>query len=85
MDKSEKALPAESIDGGAAGQFVKADNKESKEGAILYLHIQKDKGEVTFYVSAKISLLKILYALTRRDSGNTGESAKGIEKRRTIC
>lgn len=48
MDKSEKALPAESIDGGAAGQFVKADNKESKEGAILYLHIQKDKGEVTF-------------------------------------
>lgn len=59
LDKSEKALPIEPIDGGVAGQLVKSNSKANKEGATLYLNIQKDKGEVTFYVSAKISLLKI--------------------------
>lgn len=59
LEKSQKALPIEPIDGGVAGQLVKADNKASKEGAILYLNIQKNKGEVTCYVSARISLLKI--------------------------
>lgn len=56
LEKSRKALPIQPIDGGVAGQLVKADNKE---GATLYLNIQKDKGEITFYVSARISLLKI--------------------------
>lgn len=59
LDKSEKALPIKPIDGGIAGQLVKANSKDGKEGATLYLNIQKDKGEVTFYVSARISLLKI--------------------------
>lgn len=56
LDKSEKPLPVNPIDGGIAGQLVRSDNKE---GATMYLNIQKDKGEVTFYVSARISLLKI--------------------------
>lgn len=59
LDKSDKALPIKPINGGVAGQLVKAGNNTGKEGATLYLNIQKDKGEVTFYVSAKISLLKI--------------------------
>lgn len=59
LDKSEKALPIEPIDGGVAGELVKTNSEDSKDGATLYLNIQKDKGEVTFYVSARISLLKI--------------------------
>ncbi len=55
LEKSHKPLPIEPINGGVAGQLVKPNN----EGATLYLNIQKDKGELTFYVSARLSILKI--------------------------
>lgn len=55
LEKSRKALPMEPIDGGVAGQLVKPNN----EGATLYLNIQKDKGELTFYVSARLSILHL--------------------------
>lgn len=55
LEKSHKLLPIEPINGGVAGQLVKPNN----EGATLYLNIQKDKGEITFYVSARLSILKI--------------------------
>lgn len=55
LEKSKKTLPMEPINGGVAGQLVKQGN----EGATLYLNIQKDKGELTFYVSASISILKL--------------------------
>lgn len=55
LEKSSKELPIKAIDGGVAGQLVKAN----EEGATLYLNIQKNKGEVIFYVSARISLLRI--------------------------
>lgn len=59
LDKTDKTLPIKPIDDSVTKQLVEVDKKASKEGATLYLNIQKDKGEVTFYVSAKISLLKI--------------------------
>jgi hypothetical protein len=55
IEKSQKPLPIEPINGGVAGQLVKPNN----QGATLYLNIQKDKGELTFYVSAHLSILKI--------------------------
>lgn len=55
LGKSKKTLPIKPIDGGVAGQLVKPNN----DGATLYLNIQKNKGELTFYVSARLSLLKI--------------------------
>lgn len=55
LEKSKKPLPMEPINGGVAGQLVKPNN----EGATLYLNIQKDKGELTFYVSARLAILKI--------------------------
>lgn len=55
LEKSHKPLPMEPIDGGVAGQLVKPNN----EGATMYLNIQKDKGELTFYVSAYLSVLRI--------------------------
>lgn len=55
LEKSEKTLPIKPIDGGVAGQLVKPGN----DGATLYLNIQKDKGELTFYISARLSILKI--------------------------
>lgn len=53
LEKSKKTLPIEPINGGVAGQLVKPGN----EGATLYLNIQKDKSELTFYVSARLSIL----------------------------
>ncbi len=57
LEKSKKILPVEPVNGGVAGQLIKPDNK----GATLYLNIQKDKGELTFYVSAHLSILKKLF------------------------
>ncbi len=55
ISKSSKLLPMEAINGGLAGQLVKPND----DGAILYLSIQKDKGEVVFYLNAYISILYI--------------------------
>lgn len=55
ISKSNKALPIEPINGGLAGQLVQPNN----EGATLYLNIQKDKGELTFYLNAYIEILKV--------------------------
>jgi hypothetical protein len=55
LGKSNKTLPVEPIKGGLAGQLIKPDN----DGATLYLNIQKDKGELTFYLSAHVTILGI--------------------------
>lgn len=55
LGKSNKALPVEPINGGLAGQLIKPGD----DGAVLYLNIQKDKGELTFYLSAHITILGI--------------------------
>lgn len=55
ISKSNKTLPIEPINGGLAGQLV----KPNEDGAILYLNIQKDKGELTFYLNAYINILGI--------------------------
>lgn len=55
ISRSQNSLPMEPVEGGLAGQLVKSDG----EGPVLYLNIQRDKGELTFYVSAHISILKI--------------------------
>ena len=55
LSKSSKSLPIEPINGGLAGQLVKPiDNS-----AILYLSIQKNKGELIFYVDARIQIFNI--------------------------
>ena len=59
LESSSKPMPAVPIDEQASRLLVKNTDCTNKEGATLYLNIQKDKGEVTFYVNAAISLLKI--------------------------
>ncbi|MDR0711293.1 MAG: hypothetical protein LBF67_02970 [Prevotellaceae bacterium] len=55
LGKSNKTLPVEPIHGGLAGQLIKPSN----DGAVMYLNIQKDKGELTFYLSAHVTILGI--------------------------
>lgn len=52
---SSHQLNIEPIQGGFAGQLVKSD----ANGAIMYLNIQKERNELTFYLNAQISILKI--------------------------
>lgn len=55
LEKSRKSLPIEPINGGLAGQLVQS----SGEGPVMYLNIQLQKAELTFYLSAHISILSI--------------------------
>lgn len=55
ISKSSKSMPFNPIDGGIAGQLLDKDN----DGIDFYLCIQKNKGELTFYLNAYISLLGI--------------------------
>ena len=55
LEKSQKSLPIEPINGGLAGQLVQS----SGEGPVMYLNIQLQKAELTFYLSAHISILSI--------------------------
>lgn len=55
ISKSTKELPFDPIDGGIAGQLLDKYN----DGIDFYLCIQKNKGEVTFYLNAYISFLGI--------------------------
>lgn len=61
LESSSNPMPAVPIDEQASKLLVKNTDSSHKEGATLYLNIQKDKGEVTFYISASISLLKIFH------------------------
>lgn len=55
LEKSQKTLPIEPINGGLAGQLVQSSN----DGPVMYLNIQREKGELTFYLNAYISILSI--------------------------
>lgn len=55
LSKSNKALPIDPINGGLAGQLI----KPSDDGLVMYLNIQKDKGEIIFYLDARVSIFDI--------------------------
>lgn len=55
LSKSKKIMPFTPIDGGIAGQLL----DKSNDGIDFYLCIQKEKGELIFYLNAYISLLGI--------------------------
>lgn len=55
LGKSKKALPISPINGGIAGQLIQPGD----DGAVMYLNINKGKGDLTFYLSANISILGI--------------------------
>lgn len=55
LSKSNKNMPFNPIDGGVAGQLL----DKSNDGIDFYLCVQKNKGELTFYLNAYISILGI--------------------------
>ena len=55
LSKSTKEMPFDPIDGGIAGQLLDKYN----DGIDFYLCIQKNKGDMTFYLNAYISFLDI--------------------------
>lgn len=55
LAKSKKSLPIQPIQGGLAGALIKPDN----DGPTLYINIQKEKKELTFYLSAYINILNL--------------------------
>lgn len=55
LEKSQKPLPMEPINGGLAGQLVQS----SGNGPVMYLNVQREKAELTFYLSAHISILSV--------------------------
>ena len=55
LSKSKKIMPFTPIDGGIAGQLLDKNN----DGIDFYLCIQKEKGELIFYLNAYISLLGV--------------------------
>ena len=59
LKASNKPLPSVPIDEQASRLLVKNNGGATKEGPTLYLNIQKDKSEVTFYINASVSLLKL--------------------------
>lgn len=59
LKASSKPMPSVPVDEQTSKLLIQKKDNENQEGATLYLNIQKDKGEVTFYVSAAVSLLKI--------------------------
>jgi hypothetical protein len=56
LSGSKKPLPIQPIDGGLAGSLVK---QGAANDLVMYLNVQKDKGELTCYLSARITILKI--------------------------
>lgn len=55
LEKSQKPLPMEPVNGGLAGQLVQS----SGNGPVMYLNVQREKAELTFYLSAHISILSV--------------------------
>lgn len=55
LEKSQKPLPMEPVAGGLAGQLVQS----SGNGPVMYLNVQREKAELTFYLSAHISILSV--------------------------